>query len=193
MHIDLVPNSKILFSNFSKKDQICPDGVSVPEDVNVGELCQEDISCTMFEKIDFAFRFRAEQCAETLYVLMIYPETNDSDDVEMSIAAEYVDASPCFTVTGGVHEVVNTETQCGERDAETCQSTVRCALITCKYPSVEIPRNETVCLPRAFTTTEREDYCSKSGLLLVDYGSLPLNEYSTITLIILFVLGFLLT
>lgn len=128
MHINMVPNSKILFSNLSKKKLVCPEGDNgnaINRDVNVGEICQEDISCTMFEKIDFAFRFRAEQCSETLFVLMIYPKTNQNPDAEMSISAEYVDHSPCFTVTGGIHEIVNTETQCGEKTAETCESTVR--------------------------------------------------------------------
>lgn len=129
MHISMVPNSKILFSNYSKKNLVCPENengeTTVNAVVDVGQICQDDISCTMFEKIDFPFKFRSEQCAENLYILMIYPEAGAGDNSVMSIGAQFIDQQPCFTVTGGVHEIVNTDTQCGERSATSCEETVR--------------------------------------------------------------------
>lgn len=125
MNITMVPNSKIIFSNFSKKDKVCPGGEDVSQDINLGNICQEDISCTMFEKIDFPFRYKAEQCAEMLYVLMVYPPENENPESEMSIWAEYINDVPCFTVSGGVHEVVNSETQCGQRSEDMCESNVK--------------------------------------------------------------------
>mmetsp|Transcript_20745 Transcript_20745/g.20485 ORF Transcript_20745/g.20485 Transcript_20745/m.20485 type:complete len:88 (+) Transcript_20745:246-509(+) len=80
-------------------------------DIDISTNCEEDVSCTMFGKIDAPFKFRAEQCAQMLYVLMIYPETNENPEDEVSISAEYIDNIPCYTVSGGVHEVVNSETE----------------------------------------------------------------------------------
>ena len=95
MHIDMVPNSKILFSSYSKLSQVCPPNKGKAVDnINVGALCQEDISCTMFEKVELPFKFRSEQCTETMYVLVVYPETNEDPDDKMSIYAEYADNSP---------------------------------------------------------------------------------------------------
>lgn len=65
----------------------------------------------MFEKIDQPFKFRSEQCDEMMYVLIVYPETNEDPERSMSIYAEYVNDKPCYTVTGGVHEVVDSSTQ----------------------------------------------------------------------------------
>jgi hypothetical protein len=69
----------------------------------------------MFEKIDYPFKYRAEQCAEMLYVLVIYPASNASPDAEMSIAGEYVDETPCYTIAGGIHEIISSETVCGAK------------------------------------------------------------------------------
>lgn len=185
--VSMVPNSKILFSNLSKIDKICPTISAgrnyLDTEIDVGELCEDDISCTMFEKIDFPFKYRAEQCFESLYVLMIYPEPDPAQQTEMSIQAEYVDNAPCFTVSGGVHEVVNTETQCGEKSASACEATIRCSLITCQYTDGS-NRTEGVCLPRATSASTREDYCAKSGLVLADYGAEPLDMYSPWTIIL---------
>ena len=71
------------------------------------------------------FKFRAEQCAEMLYILMIYPEENPNPEDEIRLSAEYKDDAPCYTVSGGVHEVVNSETECGKRFKDTCEETIR--------------------------------------------------------------------
>mmetsp|Transcript_14574 Transcript_14574/g.16828 ORF Transcript_14574/g.16828 Transcript_14574/m.16828 type:complete len:190 (+) Transcript_14574:114-683(+) len=160
LNITTVLNSKVLFSNISKKSEVCPNGDSVDysnSKVNVGEICQNDITCTLFEKIDLPFRFRAEQCFEQLYVLMVYPLPDEANPQTMKIYAEYINNEPCFTVTGGIHDVINTETDCGKKAAEDCEKTVRCALVTCKYPSAR-NKNETVCLPRATSESTREQY-----------------------------------
>ena len=193
MQIDMVPNSKILFSSYSKISQVCPsDDDEAIDNINVGELCQEDISCTMFEKIEFPFIFRSEQCTDVMYVLMVYPKTSEDPEDTMSIYAEYADNSPWYTVTGGVHEIINTETQWGERSADLCESTIRCSLVTCQYTD-DLMKNETICMPRATSTQQRDEYCSRSGLIAVDYGSVPLDEYSTWAVILLVAGFFLLT
>mmetsp|Transcript_25280 Transcript_25280/g.28036 ORF Transcript_25280/g.28036 Transcript_25280/m.28036 type:complete len:122 (-) Transcript_25280:459-824(-) len=121
----MVPNSKILFSNLPKKSLICPDDTQPVTDVKISDFCTNDFSCTMFENINQPFRFRAEQCAEMLYILMIYPTANEDSTSEVSLSAEYVDKTPCYTVTGGAHEIVNTETECGQKDADQCEDTIR--------------------------------------------------------------------
>ena len=97
----------------------------------------------MFEKIDYAFKYRAETCAELLYVLVIYPASNASPDAEMSISGEYVDEAPCFTIAGGIHETVSSGTVCGAKISEDCENTIRCSLVTCQYQD-ELKTNETV-------------------------------------------------
>jgi hypothetical protein len=96
---------------------VCPGGVA-QKNINLGNVCNDDISCTMFEKIDYAFKYRAETCAELLYVLVIYPASNASPDAEMSISGEYVDEAPCFTIAGGIHETVSSGTVCGAKISE---------------------------------------------------------------------------
>jgi hypothetical protein len=93
---------------------VCPGEVA-QKNINLGDVCNDDISCTMFEKIDYPFKFRAETCAEMLYVLVIYPASNASPDAEMSISGEYVDETPCYTIAGGIHETVSSGTVCGAK------------------------------------------------------------------------------
>lgn len=186
----MTPNSRILFSNISKRDQIWPGGEVVPN-VNLGNICNDDISCTMFEKIDIPFRFRAEQCVEMLYVLMIYPNSNPNPNVKMSISGEYIDETPCYTISGGIHEIVSSDTICGIRTDEECESTVRCSLIKCKYQGEA--KSEAVCLPRIINEAAREEYWARSGLILTDYGNLPLDTYGPFTMIIIVVVIFLMT
>lgn len=191
--ISLVPNSEILFSNDSKYAQVCGSGgvSSQNTQIQVGEICKDNISWTMFEKIEDPFKFRAEQCFETLYVLVLYPETyDDGQEYTMSIEAEYVDEHPWFTVSGGIHEIVNTETQCGEKQADLCEDTIRCSLITCEYQDGS-ERSEDICLPRSTSKGYRDDYCGMSGLKLTSYGELPLDEYSPWFVIFLVTLGVL--
>jgi hypothetical protein len=179
--ISLVPNSEILFSNESKLNQVCPKGrtgISTENtEISVGDICKDDISCTLFEKINDPFKFRAEQCFDTLYVLVVYPPVQSGKTHTMSIQAEYVDEEPCYTVAGGVHEVVNTDTQCGEKQADTCEATIRCSLVSCQYQDGS-DKIEDVCLPRVTSKTYRESFCMISGLVLSDYGELAIDEYS---------------
>jgi len=178
-----VPNTSILFSNLPKYDKICSGSKNLYQEIDISKYCENDISCTMYEKIDTPFKFRAEQCAEMLYILMIYPPENKNPNDEMSISAEYIDDTPWYTVSGGVHDVVNSKTEWGKRHEDTCESTVRCSLITCQYPT-ENKREEKVWVPRVLDYQEREDYCSYSGLLLTGYGAEPLDSYGMLTIII---------
>lgn len=191
MNITLIPNTRILFSNISKKDIVCPDGDDVDysdQYVNVGEICENDISWTMFEKIDVPFRFRAEQCYPMLYALVVYPPLDDSTEQVLSISADYIDSESWFTVTGGIHEEIPVQTDWGKRSADMWESTVKCALITCQYPGIDA-RLETVWLPRHSSSSSREEYWALSGLKLVNYGSPSLDQYGALT-VVLFVVWF---
>lgn len=173
--INLVPNSKILFSTSSKYDQVWNQ--ETPK-INIGELCEDDVRCTKFENIKEVFRYRSEQCFKDLFILVIYPETNeDENDNTMSISADYVDIEPCYAVTFSVHETINTGIECGMKSDTECEQTVKCSLVTCKYkdPSDKL---ESVWLPRVTPLDERETMCGKVGLSLVSYGELPISEYS---------------
>ena len=192
VNITMVSNTKILFSNLPKKHLVCPDDSTPSEKIDISTFCNEDISCTMFENINMPFKFRAEQCAEMLYILMIYPEQNEDETKQMEISAQYIDETPCYTVSGGVHEIINSETKWGARTENLWESTVRWALITCKYEAEE-EILEKICIPRTFDLIQREEYWAHSGLVLKDYGELPLETIGTLTIILIVVVVFLIT
>lgn len=117
-------------------DQVCPpDAVDINTDntqIELRDICQDDISCTTFQFIDDPFVFRTEQCYEKLYILVIYPVLEGEDKV-MTLSAEYEDTLPCFTIYKGIHEEISTEAQCGQKSVETCEDTIKCSLTTCEY------------------------------------------------------------
>ena len=120
MDIDPVPGSMILISNKPTRSLVCHKSKKVIYDttntvINVAEVCGDMISCTFYKEVNYRFKFRGEQCYEELYVLAIYPQIQSQPPgANMTISGDYVKDSPCYTVSGGVHEEENTVSRWGK-------------------------------------------------------------------------------
>ena len=170
LHIVPVPGSKLLTSNQPKFHSVCEPSI---QNISLETTCKNDISCTYFDNSTDELVIRAEQWYEKLYLLVIYP---DESEEQMTLKAEYVDDEPWYTIKGGIHEVFNTKTHCGNQTDQGCKDDLRCTLVTCQYN--ETKRNETVWLPMVTSINQRSQYWQLSGLTMVDHGNEPLNQIS---------------